>query len=140
LAAINAAGAFVFGLVYAAAALRILNQAAFLVALVVLFGAVTALWVHVEHSRGRARDPLSRLGCIVGALALTVLAVPGLILMPLFALKQSLPAEAGIDEVIRPILVLLLVSLALVVSMNLAGMCFMLGVGVIDRLKRRRAG
>ena len=125
LTAVNVAGALVFGLVYAAAAARMLTQAAFLAALVVFFVAVTAFWVHVERSRGRHRDALSRVGRIAGALVLTVIALPGLTLMPLFALKEALPAEADLDDVIRPVMVLLLISLALVALVNIAGVCFL---------------
>jgi hypothetical protein len=139
LAAVDAMGALVFGLVYAAAGARKLNQAAFLVALIVFFAAITALWVHIERSRGRRRDPLSRLGRIAGALVLTLIVVPGLALMPLFAFKQGLPAEAGIDDAIRPVLVLLLISLALVALMNVAGTGFILSRSALDRLQRRRA-
>ena len=111
-----------------------LTQAAFLAALVVFFVAVTAFWVHVERSRGRHRDALSRVGRIAGALVLTVIALPGLALMPLFALREGLPAEAGLDDVIRPAMVLLLISLALVALVNVAGVCFLTGTAAWRRL------
>ncbi len=139
LTAVNAAGALVFGLLYAAGAARLLTQGAFLAALVVLFVAISACWLHVERSRGRPGDTLSRLGRISAALVLTVIALPGLTLMPLFALKEGLPAEAGIEDLIRPVMVLLLISLALVALMNVAGLCFLAGAAAWRRLFGRVA-
>jgi hypothetical protein len=127
LAAMNATGALVFGLVYAAAAVRWLGQPAFLAALAVFFVAVTACWMRVERARGRHRDPLSRVGRIAGGLVLAVIAVPGLTLMPLFALHEALPPDAHVGEIIRPVMVLLLISLALVALVNVAGACVLLG-------------
>ena len=95
--------------------------------------------MRVERSRGRLRDPLSRLGRIAGALFLTLVAVPGLVLMPLFVLKEGLPAEARLDDAIRPAMVLLLVSLVLVTLTNVAGICFIAGAGFVARLRRHRA-
>jgi hypothetical protein len=137
LTAVNVAGALIFGLLYAAAAARMLTQGAFLAALVVFFVAVSACWVHVERSR--ARDALSRVGRIGGALVLTLIALPGLTLMPLFALKEVLPAEAGLDDVVRPVMVLLLISLALVALVNIAGICFVTGAAAWRRLFGRGA-
>lgn len=111
-----------------------LTQGAFLAALVVFFVAVSACWVHIERSRGRQRDALSRVGRIGGALVLTLIALPGLTLMPLFALKEARPAEAGLDDVVRPVMVLLLISLALVALMNIAGICFLTGAVAWRRL------
>ena len=138
LTGMNVAGVAVFASIYAAAGARLLNPAAFLASLVVFFIAVTALWVRVERPRGRLRDPVSRLGRIAGALVLTLVAVPGLVLMPLFALKEGLPAEAGLDDAIRPAMVLLLVSLVLVALTNVAGVCFITGAGFMGRLRRNR--
>jgi hypothetical protein len=137
LTAVNTAGALIFGLLYAAAAARMLTQAAFLAGLVVLFVAVSAFWVHVERSRGRHRDALSRVGRIAGALILTLIALPGLTLMPLFALREGLPAAAGLEDVIRPVMVLLLISLALVALMNMVGICVLTGSAVWRRLSGR---
>lgn len=139
LTAVNVAGALIFGLLYAAAAARMLTQGAFLAALVVFFVAVSACWVHVERSRARERDALSRVGRIGGALVLTLIALPGLTLMPLFALKEVLPAEAGLDDVVRPVMVLLLISLALVALVNIAGICFVTGAAAWRRLFGRGA-
>jgi hypothetical protein len=133
LAATNVAGALVFGLVYAAAAARWLGQFAFLAALAVFFVAVTACWVRVERSGGRHRDALSRLGRIGGGLLLALIAVPGLTLMPLFALQEALPPDAAVGEIIRPVMVLLLISLALVALVNVAGGCVLLGSGASRR-------
>jgi hypothetical protein len=129
----NAAGAVVFGLLYAGAGARVLGQYAFVAALAVFFVAVTACWVHVERSRARARDPWSRVGRIAGGLLLAVIALPGLTLMPLFALQEALPPDAALGEVIRPVMVLLLISLALVALVNVAGGCVLLGTGAWRR-------
>jgi hypothetical protein len=138
LAAMNAAGTLAFGLVYAAAAARILAQPAFLAALALFFAAVTVLWVRVERSHGHRHDPVSRLARIAAALVLTLIGVPGLALAPLFALNAGLPAEAGLDDAIRPVMVLLLISLSLVALVNLAGSCFIVGSGLRSRLKETR--
>jgi len=134
LAAMNAASALVFGLVYAAAAARWLGQPAFLAALAVFFVAVTACWVRVERSRGGHRNVLSRLGRIAGGLGLALIAVPGLTLMPLFALHEALPPDAAVGEVIRPIMVLLLISLALVTLVNVAGGCVLIVTWALRRI------
>lgn len=124
LAAADIASAVVFGLLYAAAAARWLNQPAFLAALGVFFVAVSACWVRVERARGAGRDALARIGRAAGGLALTVVALPGIVLVPLFALQQNLPLEAGVDDVIRPVMVLLLISLALTALVNVAGLAY----------------
>jgi hypothetical protein len=54
--------------------------------------------------------------------------------MPLFALKEALPAEAGLDDVVRPVMVLLLISLALVALMNIAGICVLTGAAAWRRV------
>lgn len=140
LAGTDAAAAVVFGLVYAAAAARRLTQPAFVAALVIAFAGATALWVHVERSGGRGRDGLSRLARIGAALVLAVVGVPALVLMPLLALREGLPAEAGVDDVLRPALVLLLVSLALVALVNLVGLSILIGTGLARRRRAGRAG
>jgi hypothetical protein len=78
-------------------------------------------------------------GRVGGALVLTLIALPGLTLMPLFALKEALPAEAGLDDVVRPVMVLLLISLALVALVNIAGICFLTGAAAWRRLFGRVA-
>jgi len=137
LAGINAVGAVLFALVYALAGTRLLSQGAFWVALVVLFVAVTAVWVRGERHRGPSRDLLSRAGRIVVGLALPVIAVPGLILMPLFFLHDQLPPEARVADIIGPVMFLLLTSLALMVLANVAGVAFMAGSAFLSRLMGR---
>jgi hypothetical protein len=136
LAAMNATGAAVFGGLYAAAGARVLGQYAFLAALAVLFVAVTACWVRVERAGGRHRDPLARVGRITGALVLAAVALPALTLMPLFALQEALPADAAVGDVIRPVMVLLLISLGLVTLVNVVGGSLLLGSGARRRFSR----
>jgi len=138
LAAIDGAGAVLFGLVYAAAGAHLLTQGAFVVALAVAFGAITATWMHVERSGGRHRDALSRLGRATGALALTLFAVPAVVLMPLFVLREGLPAEANVDALLRPIMVLLLISLSLVALVNLVGGGLVVAAALLRRLRAPR--
>ena len=139
LAGINALGVAVFALVYAAAGQRLLSQGAFVAAMVTAFAAVTALWVRAEAAGGRALGPFRRLGRAVVALALTVVATPGLVLTPLFALKDAVPAEAGLEDVLRPALVLVLVSLALVAAVNAAGASIAICSALAGRLYGRGA-
>lgn len=138
LAGINALAAVVFVSLYAAAAVHVLSQAAFLASLVVFFVALTALWVRVERSRPGARDPLSRMGRIAVGLLIVAIAVPGLGLMPLFALQQQLPTESGLGQVIPGIMVVLLASLTLVALVNVAGLVFVAGSALVGRLAGRR--
>jgi len=138
LAGINLISAVVFFSIYLAAGGRRLSQEAFLASLMVFFGALTALWLHVERPRGRHHDPLSRLGCIAGALVLTLVTVPAVVLMPLFALKGILPADDRLDDVIRSAMVLLLVSLALVATLNVTGVCVITGSALVRRLRGTR--
>lgn len=134
LAGTNALAALVFAAVYVAAASGWLTQFAFLASLVVFFISLTALWVHVERSRSGARDAVSRLGRGVLALVLVVLGLPALALGPLFAMQQTIPADAGLDDVIRPVMVLLLLALVLVSAMNVAGVAFL----AVSALRARR--
>ena len=137
LAGMNALAAVAFASLYAAAGAHILSQAAFLTGLVVSFVATTALWVRVERSRPGPRDPLSRLGRIAVGLLIAAIAVPGLALMPLFALQQELPAESGLGQVIPGIMVVLLASLVLAALVNVAGFVFMAGSALAGRLAGR---
>lgn len=137
MAGINLVGAVVFFSIYSAAGARWLSQGAFVASLVVFFGALTALWLHVEGSGGIGRDPVSRIGRATAALVVVVLGLPMLVLTPLFALQETLPAEARFDDVARPIMVLLLVSLAFVVAANLAGAGVRAGLALWGRLNRR---
>lgn len=137
LAGINALAILLFAGAYALAAAHLLSQGAFLAALVVLFGASTALWVRTERGTMRGRDPLSRIGRIAVGFLIAAIAVPGLVLMPLFSLREQLPAEAGLDQLLPGVMVLLLASLALGALSNVAGIAFMLGQGLLRRLRGR---
>jgi hypothetical protein len=137
LAGINALAIVLFAGAYALAAAHVLSQGAFLAALVVLFGASTALWVRTERGTRRSRDPLSRVGRIAVGFLIAAIAVPGLVLMPLFSLREQLPAEAGLDQLLPGVMVLLLASLALGALSNVAGIAFMLGQELFRRLRGR---
>lgn len=138
LGGLNALGIAVFGLIYAAAAKRLLTQGAFLTGLVVCFVGLTALWVRTERSRGPGRDALSRAGRISAGLVLATVAVPGVILMPLFFLNEHLPAEAGLAEMLGPVMFILLAALALVLLVNVAGV-LALGVSAMLTWWHRRS-
>jgi len=140
LAGTNALATVAFALIYAAAGARWLTQGAFLASLAVFFILLTALWVHVERSRPGARDVLSRMGRGVLALLVVVIALPALGLAPLFALQETLPAEAGFADVVRPVMVLLLLALVLVITMNAAGVAVLVVSGLRSRLARGRGG
>lgn len=131
LAGIDALAALGFALIYGAAGSRLLTQGAFLAGLAVFFISITALWVRVESLRLGGRDALSRLGRTMLALLLVVVGLPALVLAPLFALQEALPAEAGFADLVRPVMVLLLIALALTMAMNVAG----LGVLVASALR-----
>jgi len=133
LAALNLLGAVAFGSLYATAAQHLLTQAAFLAGLVVVFVAITSLWVHVERSRGPGRDPLSRAGRIAVGLVLAVIAVPGIVLMPLFWLDTQLPPEAGLRPLLAPVMAIVLISLVLVVVVNLVGSIIVAGCALAAR-------
>jgi hypothetical protein len=132
LAGIDALIALGFALIYGAAGSRWLTQGAFLASLLVFSVAMTALWVRVERSHPGGRDALSRLGRAVLALLVVVVGMPALVLAPLFALQEAAPAEAGLANIIRPSLILLLIALVLTVAVNVAG----LGVLVVSRAAR----
>jgi hypothetical protein len=141
LVGINALAAVVFALIYGAAGTRRLTQGAFVVSVVVFFVSLTALWVRVEGSAGRARDPISRIGRNAVALGLVVIGLPALVLAPLFAAQGAVPAEAGLGEALRVLMVLLLVSLALTVAMNVAGLVVRVALALRARLgPRGRSG
>ena len=132
LGALNAVSLTVFGLIYAAAAKQLLTQGAFLASLVVFFVGLTVLWVRTERSRGPARDVLSRAGRIAAGLLLASIAVPGLVLMPLFFVNEHVPPEAGVADILGPVMFVLLASLILVALVNAAGV-LALGVSAILR-------
>lgn len=137
LAAINTLAILLFAGAYALAATHVLSQGAFLTALVVLFGAFTALWVKTERRSLRSRDLLSRIGRTAVGFLIAAVAVPGLVLMPLFSLREQLPEEAGLDHLLPGAMVVLLASLALGALTNVAGIAFMLGQSLLRRLRSR---
>lgn len=132
LGALNAMSFAVFSLIYAAAAKRLLTQGAFLASLAVFFVGLTVLWVRTERSRGPARDVLSRAGRIAAGLLIAAIAVPGMVLMPLFFINEHVPPEAGVSAILGPVMFVLLASLALVALVNVAGV-LALGVSAILR-------
>jgi hypothetical protein len=140
LAGINIVAVLLFGGVYCAAATQLLSQGAFLATVVVLFVALTALWIRIEGRRSRSRDPLSRLGRIAVGLLVAVIAVPGLTLTPLFTLQRQLPAEVGVEELIPGVMVILLASLALGALVNVAGAAITIGRAMVRWLRARSGG
>lgn len=120
LAAANGVGVVLFATVYAAAGSRRIGQGAFVACLVVLFALVTALWLRVE-GRHAAHGPVWRVGRAVGGLVLVAVAVPALVLAPLFWLENLVPPEAGLNAVIAPAMAVLLIALVLVALVNLVG-------------------
>lgn len=137
LAGINALGLVLFGATYGAAALRWLSQGAFLTSVIVLVGAVTALWVRTERRGRGARGPIERMGRAVGGFALVAILAPVLSLTPLFAVQHQLPEEAGADHLISRIMVVLLASIALVAVCNMAGALYELLSGLRGGGSRR---
>jgi hypothetical protein len=136
LTAINALGVAAFAVAYTAAGLRWLSQGAFLVSLVVAFVAICALWVRTERSHAFGRTPLERLGRAAAGLVLVAVLAPGLLLTPIFALQPHIPEEAGAEHLIGRLMVLLLVSLALVAIVNVAGAVY---IGLVGLRARRRS-
>ena len=135
LAAVNALSAVLFGCLYVAAAMGSLAPGAYVVGVVALLPAATALWVRTERHRGRGQDPLARLGRAAVGLVLSIVAVPGLVLMPIFSLQQQLPPEAFGERFVPAMMVLLLFSMAFVVATNVAGALFMMGSAALARLR-----
>lgn len=135
LSAINALGVAAFAAAYAAAGLRWLSQGAFLVSVIVAFVAICALWVRTERSHAVGRTPLERLGRATAGLVLVAILAPGLLLTPLFALQPHIPEQAGAEHLIGRLMVLLLVSLALVAIVNMAGALY---IGLVGLRARRR--
>lgn len=138
LAGINTVAVLLFAGAYGATATGLLFQGAFLATLVVLFVVVTALWMRIEGTGTGSRDPMSRLGRIAVGFLVVAIAVPGLTLMPLFALQAQLPREAGVGEVIPGVMVILLASLALGALVNVAGMSVAVGQALLRRLRSHR--
>ena len=136
LIAANAGGVILFAMLYAVAGARWLPQRAFLVCLVVVFTIVTSFWVRVESAQGHGREALARFGRVAFALLVVVFAMPSLALMPVFWLDAQLPAEAGFQPMIGPIMALVLIALALTVLVNVVGGA----VTVVRGLRGRRGG
>lgn len=137
LAVTNAVGVVLFGVLYAAAGAGRLSQAGFLACLGVLFALVTGLWVRAE-ARHRTLEPLRRLGRVVIGLAAVVIGTPALVLMPLFWLDTQLPAEAGLNRLLAPIMTLVLIALVLVVLVNVVGAVVVTGAAVAARSRAAR--
>jgi len=137
LAGINTVAVLLFAGAYGATATGLLFQGTFLATLVVLFAALTALWIRIEGSGTGSRDPMSRLGRIAVGFLVVAIAVPGLTLMPLFALQDQLPREAGVREIIPGVMVILLASLALGALVNVAGVSVTVGQALLRRLRAR---
>ena len=136
LAAANVFGAVAFAGVYAAGSRLRDAPAAFVVAVLLAFVGVTALWVYFEQRSG-ALEVISRIGRGVIALLMAVIGLPMVVLMPLFWLESQLPPEAVPALHLGSVMALLLVSLALVVATNIAGALVATGLGI---LRRWRAG
>jgi hypothetical protein len=139
LAATNGVGVVLFAALYAAAGARWLPQSAFLVCLVVVFGIVTALWMSVEARQGSGRGALARFGRIVFGLVVVVLAAPMASLMPLFWLDTQLPAAAGVNPVLAPVMTILLIALALIALVNVVGAALALARSAARNRRRRAA-
>ena len=136
MAATNVVGVILFATLYAVAGAGYLSRGAFVACLALLFGLVTALWVRVE-ARHRALAPLSRAGRAIAGLLLVVIAVPGVVLTPLFWVESKLPPDAGFNTVLAPVMALVLISLALVLIANVAGALVALGRGVLGARSAR---
>lgn len=137
LAGIDALGAALFAIAHGAGAQGILSPLALLAALVVCFVAVTALWVRVEGAPNKPGGALGHLGRMAASFVLVAIGVPGLVLMPLFALQQQLPSTAGMEAAIAPTMVILLKALALVALANVVGTVWLAGSAVARRLRAR---
>jgi hypothetical protein len=126
MAATDAVGAVLFGTLYGLAGAGWMSQAAFFACFAVLFVMVTTLWVWAE-ARHRNLPLVRRIGRVLAGLALAFIAVPGLVLMPLFWLDSQLPPEAGLRGLLAPFMALLLIALVLVVLVNVVGSVLVAG-------------
>jgi hypothetical protein len=133
----NTVGVVLFATLYAVAGAKVLSQAAFLGCLAVLFPLVTFLWAWTER-RHRGLEMLARLGRAAAGLVIPGLAIPALVLMPLFWLDTQLPPEAGVHRLLAPVMALLLISLVLVALTNVIGAVAIGARAVIGRGRRPR--
>ena len=136
----NAVVALVFASRYAGAGTRWMAQGAFLAGVVVFFVAAIALWVRVERAGSGGRDVITRIGRGSFALVVIVVALPALVLAPLLGLQGILPPAAGLADVVRPAMVLLLISLLWTVAVNLVGGAVLAGAGLWTALTGRPRG
>lgn len=120
LGAANLLGVALFGTLYVVAGLRYMSQAAFVTCLVVLFAVVTILWLRVEAQQQHLR-PVRRFGRVATGLVAVVIAVPIVVLMPVFWLDAQLPVEAGLRSRRGAVMVVVLVALVLTLLVNIVG-------------------
>ena len=120
LAAANFVGVVLFAALYATAGAHWLSQTAFVACLFLLFALVTSLWMRVE-ARHHGLEPLRRVGRVVAGLVGVAMAVPAVVLMPMFWLDEQLPVEAGLNPQRGPIMALLLIALFLTLLVNVVG-------------------
>ena len=134
LAAANAAGAVLFGTLYAVAGGRVLSQVAFVACLAVLFVLMTVLWIRTE-ARHRGLGALRRIGRVVVGWLVVVVAIPIAVLAPMFGLDEQIPKEAGLHAARGGVMALVRITLGLVALMNIPG-----AVGAIGRAMLARPG
>lgn len=139
LAATNVVGAVLFATLYAVGGKRLMSQGAFLACLVFVFGLMTALWVWVE-ARHRPLGFLARVGRIAAGVVIVALLVPTVVLMPLFWLDTNLPAEAGLNAMLAPMMTIVLIALMLVGVVNVVGSAVALVRGLAGARRRPSAG
>ena len=132
LAAANFVGVVLFAALYATAGAHWLSQTAFVACLLLLFALVTTLWMRVE-ARHHRLEPLRRFGRVAIGLAAVLIAVPAVVLMPMFWLDAQLPVEAGLHARRAAIMALILIALVLTVLVNVVG-----GVIIAARAARER--
>jgi hypothetical protein len=136
LAAANVVGVLLFGALYGIPGARRLPAPAFVVCLGLLFSLVTVLWIQAE-AQNRRLDPVRRLGRVMLGLIAVVVAVPIVVLMPLFWLDSQLPPEAGLTPVVATVMAVVLVALVLTLLVNVAGGVVLAGRGLLRHRGRR---
>ncbi|HEY7541740.1 MAG TPA: hypothetical protein VIF11_16455 [Methylomirabilota bacterium] len=138
LGATNAVGVLLFGTLYGVAGAGRLSQRGFLASLAVLFVLMTVLWVRVE-ARDHAVEPLRRLGRAAIGLVAVAVGTPILVLTPLFWLDAHLPAEAGLNRLLGPIMTVVLVSIVLAGLVNVVGAVVATGAALAGRARLPRS-